>query len=179
MQTLSTIFFYIISAILIINILGVIFSKKISTTIICSLFVSIGFGGLLFLLQDTFNATVQLLIGCVGISLLTIFLAILTTQENDKMTIISKKPKSYISAIVLFLLWVAISIALIDNYFEHILDFLSTQNIIEKISNTTTNISESLLNEFSITFIIMGIILLILLVGFNLIEIFQNKEEKK
>ncbi len=179
MENLTAIFFYAIAAILIMSALFVVLSKRVVTSALWALCAFASVSGIYFMLNATFNAAAQIAVYVVAVMILIVLAIMLTPVGEDKNLWLSFKPRTFMSAGALFIFFVCLSWALVDNYLERILDILSGGISLSKNLDTVYMIGEKLMTNYVLAFEATAILLFVLVVGIGIVCILQRSEEKQ
>lgn len=178
MEILETIFFYILSLIVIICAIGAIFSQKIISSVLNSLVVFVGICGFYFLMNATFNAASQIFIFSAVIILL-MFGVVFTGEKNKNAEGRWFKPKILISALSLGCIFLTLVWAIVDDYLVHVLDIMSGGLTLNRSLSTVYVIGEKLLTDYVIVFEVVSIIIFVLAVGLSMVCVLRRNEESK
>ncbi|MEP7251189.1 MAG: NADH-quinone oxidoreductase subunit J [Ginsengibacter sp.] len=167
----STIVFYLLAALTLVNALLAVASRQIFRSAIFLLFSLIGVAGLYFWMQYEFIAAVQIVVYVGGITVLIIFSIFLTQQAGEKM------PKPKIGRQVFSLLAAFCGFALIIvQLFQH--SFTGTSN--KAIDQSVAGIGAQMLSVkndgYALPFEIISMLLLAALVGCIVIAIKPERQ---
>ena len=176
MAALETIFFYILAAVLIVCSFGAILARRVISSLIFALVWFLGVGGIYFLLNATFNAAIQVL-AYVSALLMLLFVAIIPFEKEKYSFWGILKPRIYISALSLLIIFVTLAWAIVDDYLVHILDIMSGGFTLSRSLSTVYTIGERLLTDYSVAFELVAFVMFILTVSIGMICVIKQNEE--
>lgn len=177
MDILSTVFFYILTLVTILCILGVVFSQKTISAVLFGLYGFVGICGIYFMLNATFNAaTLFLLSACATILLILTVIITAPKTNHDKSFLFS--PRALISAISLFVIFATLTWALVDDYLIHVLDILSGEYTLNRSLSTVYAIGEKLLTDYALAFELFAVMLFVLIIGIGMVCVIKRSEER-
>ncbi len=168
-----SLFFYIISFILVISALGVVFLPRIVYSAIAMIASFLAVAGIFVLLNADFVAVSQVIIYAVGLTIIMIFAIMLTGADADKKLWIAFKPRTILAFGIAGVLFLLISYAITAGFTElssatgifamnppspEVIEVLKTQG-------TTGMIGEQLLTKYVLPFEILSILLLAAIIG--------------
>ena len=167
----STIIFYLLAALTLVNAVLAVSSRQIFRSAIYLLFSLIGIAGLYFWLQYEFIAAVQIIVYVGGIVVLIIFSIFLTQQAGEKLPK-QKMGRQLFSALAAFCGF-ALTIWQLYQY-----NFIKTAN--QPVPPTVANIGSQMMgindSGYAMPFELVSILLLAALVGCIVIAL-KNKPE--
>jgi len=175
-ETLTTIFFYILAVILITCALCTICARKIVSSVVFSLIVFLAVSGIYFLMNASFNAAAQVVIYGAAVVLL-FFVVIFTLQKDENSVWIAFKPRMFVSALSLFFVFLTLAWALVDDYLAHILDIIAGGFVLNRSLSTVYVIGEKLLSDYAVVFELSAIMLFVLVVGLGMVCVLKRSEE--
>lgn len=179
MDSLTTIFFYIHAVVLLFSAVSLIFAKRVISSALFGVIAFLSVSGIYFMLNATFNAAAQIAVYVVAVTILIIFAIMLTPQKEDKNMWISFKPRLFLSLGALFVIFLCITWAIVDNYLERILDIMAGGISLGKSLDTVYMIGEKLMTDYVLSFELASVLLLTLIVGIGLVCVVQKSEENQ
>jgi len=173
MEIINTIFFIIISLVVIVSALGVIFLPGIIYSAISLIVTFLSIAGLFVLLNADFVAVSQIIVYGVGITIIILFAIMLTGVKLDKKLWIAIAPRTLPALAVSFATFILISFTVSGGYkilssvnpdFKAPAKNIQVENIIRK-DGTTAIIGKSLLNQYVLPFEVLSFLLLAAIIG--------------
>lgn len=173
MDIIYTLFFLIISFVLIISGLGVIFSKSIIHSAVSLIVTFLSIAGIFILLNADFVAISQIIIYGVGITIVLIFAIMLTSKESDIKLWIAKAPRTLFALIISAAVFLGISYA-VTNGFTKLSEKTGIFNIklpgaevikVLRQEGTSGVIGKALFTRYVLPFEVLSLLLLAAILG--------------
>ncbi|OGI17623.1 MAG: hypothetical protein A2287_01030 [Candidatus Melainabacteria bacterium RIFOXYA12_FULL_32_12] len=173
MDIIYTLFFLIISLVLMVSALGVIFSRSIVYSAVSLIVTFLSVAGIFVLLNADFVAISQIIIYGVGITIVLIFAIMLTSKESDIKLWIVKAPRTLFALLISGCIFLGISFA-ITNGFKQFSEKTGIFNVqaqnIEavktiKAEGTAGIIGKALFTKYILPFEVLSLLLLAAILG--------------
>lgn len=177
---LKSLIFYGFAVAMVLFALLSIFSLRILYSLVASICVFFAAAGLYFLLGADYNAVVQ--IGIYGIAIPILFvLAIMFTSDNlDKQTYITLKPRFFVSFIGIGVLFLSLVYLILTSlsFYSNSAWILQKETISINKYQMFSAISEGFFVNYVLAFELLSIILLIVIVGISTLNLIKEKADE-
>lgn len=177
METLTTVFFYLMSILAISALFGMIFSSLKKSILIWAFILFCALGGIYFLLNMAFVGAFQILVGAAGTLCLIAFLMFLTPEKINRAGVCFKA-RIFISIFSILLIFLSLLWAIVDNYLASVLDFIITINK-NGLLNVVDTIGESIIGNYAVVFEVTAVVILLVIVGTAMVGVFKRNEESR
>jgi len=173
MDIIYTLFFLIISLVLMVSALGVIVSRSIVYSAVSLIVTFLSVAGIFVLLNADFVAISQIIIYGVGITIVLIFAIMLTSKESDINLWIAKAPRTLFALLISGCIFLGISFA-VTNGFKQLSEKTGIFNVqaqnIEvvktiKAEGTAGIIGKALFTKYILPFEVLSLLLLAAILG--------------
>ncbi|EKE02329.1 MAG: NADH dehydrogenase subunit J [uncultured bacterium] len=173
MDVIYTLFFAIISLVLIVSALGVIFSRSIVYSAVSLIVTFLSVAGIFILLNADFVAISQIIIYGVGITIILIFAIMLTGKESDIRLWIAKAPRTLFALLIAGCIFLGISFAITNGLkqFSEETGIFNIQapsvEVVQTIQEkgTTEIIGKALFTKYILPFEVLSLLLLAAILG--------------
>lgn len=173
MDIIYTLFFLIISLVLIVSALGVVFAKSIVYSAVSLIVTFLSVAGIFILLNADFVGISQIIIYAVGITIVLLFAIMFTGKKSDEKLWVAIKPRTLFAMLIAFSLVLTIAFAVTDGFKKTAEDtgFFNIKppaiETVEKLKKdgTTLIIGKALLTRYVLPFEILSLLLLAAIFG--------------
>lgn len=181
LEIIKSITFYGFTLAIVVFALLTLFARRILYSLLFAVILFFCTGGIFFSLGADYNAVVQIIIYGVAIPVLLLFAIMLTSAYESRKVNLSYSPRffvGFLSASLLFMmLWYAVQFALglsdkLGWFFNAEMPKTSSVEMFMAMSN-------GIYTNYSLPFILIGILVLIVVVGISTLSIIKEKKHVK
>lgn len=173
MDIIYTLFFVIISGVLLLSALGVVLFRSIIYSAVSLIVTFLSVAGIFILLNADFVAISQIIIYGVGITIVLIFAIMLTSKESDVKLWIAFAPRTLFALMISGAIFLGISAAVTNGFSKFSEDTgifnIQKQNIetvrLIKEEGTSGIIGKALFTKYILPFEVLSILLLAAILG--------------
>lgn len=181
LEIIKSITFFGFAAAIIVFALLTLFARRILYSLLFAVILFFSVGGIFFSLGADYNAVVQIIIYGVAIPILFLFAIMFTSSYENRKVNISYSPRffvGFLSASLLFMmLWYAVQFALgisdkVGLLFNSILPDSNSSEMFMAMSN-------GIYINYSLPFMMIGLLILIVVVGLTTFNVIKEKKHVK
>lgn len=181
LEIIKSITFYGFSVAILVFALLTLFARRILYSLLYAVIVFFCVGGIFFSLGADYNAVVQIIIYCVAIPVLLLFAIMFTSVYEARKVNLAYTPRffvAFLSASLLFMmLWYAVKFAV---GMSDKLGWLFNSNLPKSNSaEMFMALSNGIYINYSLPFILLGILVLIVVVGISTLNVIKDKKHAK
>lgn len=173
MDIVYTLFFLIISLVLIVSAISVIFARSIVYSAVSLIVTFLSVAGIFILLNADFVGISQIIIYAVGITIVLLFAIMFTGKKTDEKLWIAIKPRTLFAMLIAFSLVTTVAFAITDEFKKTAEDtgFFNVKppaiETVDKLKKegTTLVIGKALLTKYVLPFEILSLLLLAAIFG--------------
>ena len=175
METINSVLFYIISAVITLSAVFVVISKKIINSIFFSLICFFLIGLIFFSLNAPFNGVIQISIYTSALSILFIIAASVTNYSQENKIQAGIKPRYLLVVAGTIMIFISVLFVIKETIkYDFVLGKYINSPAILTTYGTTKQLSAELLRHNVYQFELLGVYILLALIGISVLLVFKG-----